>query len=77
MSLQDRKTAIMVAVVGAVAVITAAVITSGRGNRSVEQPRAENKAETKGGQSPAVVGAKDVTVTYGEKTAKKLTEKPK
>jgi hypothetical protein len=33
----------------------------------MQQPRSDNKAETKGDQSPAVAGAKDIDIIYGEK----------
>jgi hypothetical protein len=85
MSRPDRRNAVIVALIGAFALIAAAYINSLKKTPAnppaqttiVEQPKTENRAETKGSQSPAVVGSKDVTVTYGEDPAKKKAEKTK
>jgi hypothetical protein len=37
---------------------------------AVDQSKSENNAKTNGGQSPAVAGAKNVTVNYGQTPTK-------
>jgi hypothetical protein len=78
MSRPDRRNTLIVAVIGAVAVLGAALIgylkKEPKGpppvNTTVEQPKTENTAKTTGSQSPAVAGAKDVTVNYGQTPTK-------
>lgn len=70
MTRQDRRNAIIVATIAAIAAIVGALISSGafkKETTSAPQPiKIENRAETKGDQSPAITGrAKDVTITYG------------
>jgi hypothetical protein len=76
MSRQDRRNAVIVAVIAAVGAILAALISSGFWKkephaRTAAEPKMENKAESRGAQSPAVAGGRDVTITYGEKPAGK------
>jgi len=72
MSRQDRRIAIIAAVITAVGGIAGALI--GYWKKEPARPptiqKTENKADTKGAQSPAVAGAKDVTVTYGQPQSK-------
>lgn len=79
MSRPDRRNAIIVAVLGAVAVIAAALIgvvskkpekTQPPVATTVDQSKSENDAKTTGAQSPAVAGGKDVTVNYGQTPTK-------
>jgi hypothetical protein len=75
MSRQDRRNAIIIAAITAIAAVLAALIHSGAFKQAAtpavspaaHQPPTGNKAQTKGDQSPAVAGAQDVDITYGEK----------
>lgn len=80
MAEQDRRTTIIVAIIAAVAAIFAALINGGifkRQTSSTTEPtKMENKAETKGEQSPAIAGSsKDVTITYAEPKSSPGTKK--
>jgi hypothetical protein len=85
MSRLDRKNAILVAVISAIAVVAAALINSAVKKQpintqpaaSFEQSKTENTAKTTGPQSPAVAGAKDVNISYGQTPAKEKPEKSK
>ena len=73
MSPAARKNAVIIAVISTISAIAVALIKSGIGKPAAPEPSAsavENGAQTTGPQSPAVAGAKDVTITYGDLPAK-------